>query len=435
MSRRASIPFHPAADIFPLMQGEEFAALVEDMRAHGQREPIVLHEGQILDGRNRYRACEALGIDPACVEWPGEGSPVAFVVSLNLHRRHLTESQRAMVGARIKPMFEAEARERQGARTDLRANLRESVQPAKASERAAEAVNVSPRSVESASRVLEQGAADLIAAVNAGEASVSAAAEIATLPVDTQREVVAVGPDEIVREANRIKRERKAQRRAERAARKRPTALPLDGDEACRLIVASVSDLPAHLSEPVDCIITDPPYPREYLDCYSDLSRTASLVLKDGGSCFVMVGQSYLPEILGRLAECLTYQWTLCYLTPGGQAAQLWDRRVNTFWKPVLWFVKGRHSGDWLGDVISSETNDNDKRFHDWGQSVSGMSDLVYRATDAGQTVLDPFCGGGATAHAALALGRRVIASDIDPASIEITRGRVAEVRHAAMVE
>jgi hypothetical protein len=71
-------------------------ALRDDIAAHGQRDPIALLGGQILDGRNRYRACRELGIKPQSREWDGKGSsPVALVLSANLHRRHLTSSQRA----------------------------------------------------------------------------------------------------------------------------------------------------------------------------------------------------------------------------------------------------------------------------------------------------------------------------------------------------
>jgi len=107
---------HPVADIFPMMTAEEFAGLVEDIKANGLKEPIWLHpDGRIIDGRNRYKACIEAGVEPSFRTWNGEGSLVGFVVSLNLHRRHLNSSQRAIVGAKMLPMLEEEAKERQRA--------------------------------------------------------------------------------------------------------------------------------------------------------------------------------------------------------------------------------------------------------------------------------------------------------------------------------
>jgi hypothetical protein len=87
---------HALADEFPLIEGEDFNKLVADIKAHGQREPIVLYEGKILDGRNRYRACLRARVRPKTVQYTGD-NPIAYVLSENMRRRHLTKGQQALI--------------------------------------------------------------------------------------------------------------------------------------------------------------------------------------------------------------------------------------------------------------------------------------------------------------------------------------------------
>jgi len=176
--------------------------------------------------------------------------------------------------------------------------------------------------------------------------------------------------------------------------------------------------------DPVDIIITDPPYGKEYLHLYEQLAIKATEFLKPNGSLLVMTGQSYLPEILYSMGKHIKYHWMLAYLTPGGQSAQLWQRKVNTFWKPVLWFINGEYLSDWTGDVVKSNPNDNDKRFHEWGQSESGMADIIEKFTYPGETILDPFLGGGTTGIVAVQKGRNFIGIDNDEAAIKIAQER-----------
>ena len=113
----AQLTFHPVAEIFPLMDDIDLQELADDIKANGQKEAIWLHpwDGRIIDGRNRYRACILAGVTPATRQWNGQGSLVLFVFSLNLHRRHLTASQKATVAVEILPMLEEEAKQRQKA--------------------------------------------------------------------------------------------------------------------------------------------------------------------------------------------------------------------------------------------------------------------------------------------------------------------------------
>lgn len=89
---------HPLCTFFPRIEGAEFTELVEDIHQHGLRNPIVLLDGMILDGGNRYRACIEAGVEPTFTQYEGD-DPVGFVLSANLHRRHLSAGQRAAIVA------------------------------------------------------------------------------------------------------------------------------------------------------------------------------------------------------------------------------------------------------------------------------------------------------------------------------------------------
>lgn len=153
---------HPAADIFPPMTGDEFAALKADIAAHGVREPIWTRRGLLLDGRHRERACTELAIACPAREWDGEeGGVVAFVVSLNLNRRHLSESQRVVIAARLATLEQGRPE-----KTGEFAGLSQAD--------AAAMFNVSERSIRDAKR-LEREAPHLLPQVAAGELSLNAA--------------------------------------------------------------------------------------------------------------------------------------------------------------------------------------------------------------------------------------------------------------------
>lgn len=206
-----------------------------------------------------------------------------------------------------------------------------------------------------------------------------------------------------------------AERQVREARRERapvPEATPRTGVDVrhgdFRDVLADVPD------GSIDVILTDPPYPAEFLPLWSALGQFAARVLRPGGSLLAMSGHSYMPEVMARLGEHLDYHWTLAYLTPGGQAVQLFDRKVNTFWKPVFWYTVGAYAGRWVGDVARSDVNANDKRFHGWGQSESGTYDLLSRIAEPGMVVCDPFLGGGTTAVVAAAYGCLVIGAESD---------------------
>jgi hypothetical protein len=183
--------FHPVCKMFPEMTKQEFQAFTEDIAKNGQRDPIWTYEGQVIDGRHRYKACHMLGRVPLTREWDGNGSLTAFVVSLNLHRRHLDTSQRAGVAVAVKEGLEEEGRRRKSeagvvaaAKRWVPANLPEPMEDDnddgwESRDEAARLLNVSPRMVTDAEFVKDHDP-DAFEDVKAGRVTVHAAKKAIT---------------------------------------------------------------------------------------------------------------------------------------------------------------------------------------------------------------------------------------------------------------
>ena len=140
--------FHPMANIFPMLGVEELGELADDIMLNGLHQPIVLYQGQILDGRNRYQACELAGIEPDCTEYEGD-DPLGYVLSLNLHRRHLTASQRAALAAEIANMTQGDGTHKSNLKQGRSAKISEATSQAEAAEK----LDVSPAYIREAKKI------------------------------------------------------------------------------------------------------------------------------------------------------------------------------------------------------------------------------------------------------------------------------------------
>lgn len=193
--------YHELANIFPMMSESEISELSRDIAENGQQESIIIYQGKILDGRNRYQACQKAGIQPVYEDYEGE-DPLSFVISLNLRRRHLSESQRAMVAQSVANLGHGERRAKDVA---IATPFSQVSQP-----EAAEMLNVSRDSVIRAAKVAKSGDESLIEAVEQGKVSVSAASDLTELPKEEQKTIVLEGEEEVLRKAKEIRQHRAA---------------------------------------------------------------------------------------------------------------------------------------------------------------------------------------------------------------------------------
>jgi hypothetical protein len=280
MPGHAPLRFHPIANLFPMISESELADLGADMKANGQVETVKLFQGMILDGRNRYTAGVKCNLPVRTEIFSGSmREALDWVISKNLHRRHLTESQRAIVAAQIGrlklgdnqhtraatsgPTLFAPAHPSSPAQIcagSAEAGIHEGEEIQNTSgvapEEGAAAVleqdlpgppdaqlsqgeragmaKVSRRLVQHADEVVAKGAPELLEKVTSGEIRVSAAAEIATLPIEQQRAIIASADPRAVKDVAKSNRADKAKAGRERRLKNmtKADATPLlDGGE------------------------------------------------------------------------------------------------------------------------------------------------------------------------------------------------------------
>ncbi|MDA8092436.1 MAG: MT-A70 family methyltransferase [Betaproteobacteria bacterium] len=220
-------PIHAAAHLFPRMTTDEFEQLKADIAAHGQQAPILLHEGQVVDGRHRLRACAELGIAPRFEEIEASNQPIEqVVVSINLHRRHLTDGQKAVIAARI---------------ANLKLGSNQHTAGAVSQKQAADELGISVDTLQRGKQVLEKGAPELIQAVEEGRIDISNAARISKLDRDEQVRLSQQDIQLILKTSKEINRAKIEERRRERLTQieqKRKKNRPLDTDVKYELIYA-----------------------------------------------------------------------------------------------------------------------------------------------------------------------------------------------------
>jgi DNA modification methylase len=301
------LTLHPACKLFPKLTKEELKELAADIKANGLQNPIVLYRGQILDGRNRYLACKIAGVKPRFVNWDGKGSPLEWVISENLIRRHLTSSQRAVIAYDLLPLLEKEAKERQrlgkgrgkrGAKSC--ATLSNN---GKASTVAAHIAKTNATYVE-AVKSISKAAPELIEKVRAGNLSIPDAKRLSEIPKDKRNELLrAVNGQshngEFMREW-RHEYSPKPLKPVSRTATSRKNRIKattlIHGD--CRKELKKIA------SHSVDCVITDPIYPEVKRDygriseekwhsLMQDVVTECRRVLKPKGSAVFILQPNY----------------------------------------------------------------------------------------------------------------------------------------------
>lgn len=364
--------------LIPKLSDEEYKQLEENIIKDGCRDPLSIWKDILLDGHNRYEICQKnkIKFDTVDIELESRDDVKIWIIQNQLGKRNLTHFQRIELVTYLEPLYAKKAKERQAeaGKKKLPLNL-------------AEAVEVR---VEMAK----------LSGVSHG--TYAKGKEIVEKASDKEKEDLRKGNTTINKVYSGIQKEK---RMKEEKKSRSEIVSDIDirkGD--FKKVLNDVND--------IDAIITDPPYPKEYLDCFSDLSKFASEHLKNGGFVAVYSGQYNLPEVIKRLSEHLTYVWTFC-LYHVGKKQLVNGVNIMCGWKPVLIFSKGNKKMRFSAyDVLVSEQSE--KSSHKWQQSESGVKSLIEIFSRPGDLVVDPFAGSGTFLKVAKDMGRLGIGAEIE---------------------
>lgn len=390
----AALRLHPLAEQVPEMRPAEWRAFLEDVRERGILEPLRLaSDGVIvLDGRHRLRAAQGLGLAavPAAPADCPPGGETGYMVRAALHRRHLSDDQRAILAARL---AEAMTPERWGRRESGTAVIPLSAAVGRSREIAARELGVSERRLRTA-QALAQDAPDLAAEVEAG-----------TKPLLVARA--------------------EAQRRA--AIAELATAAPPGLPEGAEIWQGDAFELAERIpADSVDLLLTDPPYGAEWLDSWPRLGQLGRRVLKPGGWLTAYIGHMHMPaELEGLTAAGLEWGW-MAAITFHGSHPAIRARSARTMFRPIAILRQpGGGEAPWFSDLLTTDPAPQ-KGLHPWQQSLGPARALIRRFSLPGALVLDPFAGAGTFPLAAAMEGRRALGIERDAAHAEVARQRLA---------
>ena len=389
-------------NLIPALSVEEFKQLEENCLAEGIRDAIITWHGYIIDGHNRYEIATKHELQYESIEksFDSEDDVKEWMIHNQFGRRNLSNYQRSVLALELESVFSARAKEKELERkTTFHKSEKSNIETVNTVKEISKVANVSHDTIAKVKVIQATATPEVKAKLSTGEVSINQVYQ------DIKKE-----------EKQQIKTDER-ERLAKIGKNKK-----IEIDFRLGDFEEVFADLP---DGSIDCIITDPPYPYEFIEVWTKLSRFAKRVLKPNGYCIAYSGQMNLPEVIKRMNEHLNYYWTFSLIHTGSR--QLINGR-NLFcgWKPILVFQNGFKKLDKPFDDFIMGTG-MEKTHHKWQQAELELKHLIDNFTKEGDVIMEPFAGGATTIIAALKLNRNIIAAEIDETSYNVSKQRISE--------
>lgn len=394
--------------LIPPLATEERKQLEENIIAEGCRDPLVVWNGLIVDGHNRYEICTRNKIKFKTVEkrFANRTEAIVWMIDNQFGRRNLADIDRIGLARKrqevLRPLAKKNLSKGGGDQKSGLAKLPKAIEPIDTRKQAAKIAGVGERTYDDGKLILD--------AAEKGEITPEVVEQVRRKETS------------IHRVAKDIKEKRQADKRQTQRQEAAAKVEPQFFDNV------HVGDFRNHFDKVADnslsLIFTDPPYDRKAIGLFDDLAEFAASKLAEGGSLITYVGHIQIPEAIDSLSVHLRYWWVCCCLHSGGESLMK-EYGIRVGWKAMLWFVKGTRDDKQtiVHDVVSGGR---EKSHHDWQQSQSEAEYWIDNLCPKDGIVCDPFLGGGTTAAAAIKLNRKWVGfeKDHDQAVIAMSRCR-----------
>ena len=381
--------------LIPALSVEEFKQLEQNCLAEGIREKIITWNGFIIDGHNRFEIATRWNLEyqSESKRFDSENDVREWMINNQFGRRNLSNYQRSVLALELESVFSERAKERM-----LSGNPVPKSEQGRTIEKVADVAKVGKDTIAKV-KVIEAKATEQVKAqLSTGEVSINQVYQ------------------EIKKEEKQIEKQIKIDLIKEKAIDFKNDDIEIHNIDFRKLKINTGT---------IDLILTDPPYPAEFLHLWKDLFIIAKKVLKPNGFLIAYSGQMYLDKIFQFANEAgLDYYWMINIEFT--KKPLVHGRKVLNEWKPILVFQNGLKQHDKVfSDKIKMSYNERELHDLNWGQTVEPFEFLLDRFSNEMDLVFEPFAGTGTTLVACKNKKRRCIGTEIEEKYIDLIKGRL----------
>ena len=393
--------------LIPPLLKEEYAELEKSILNEGVRDNILTWNEYIIDGHNRYEIASKHNIQFQVekMQFENENEVKIWMINNQFGRRNLSNYQKSVLALELESVFKEKAKEnliKAGSSYSPKEPFQKSenlpIEKVNTTKEVAKVANVSHDTIAKVKKIQEKATPEVKEKLSIGEISINQAFK------------------EIKKEEKQEEKQKNIEIFKEKSKNFNDNDIIIHNKDFRDLEIDKNS---------VDLILTDPPYPQEYLHLWKDLFIKAKNILKQNGFLIAYSGQMYLDKIFEYANEAgLDYYWIINIEFT--KKPLVHGRKVLNEWKPILVFQNGLKQHDRVfSDKINMQYTEREMHDLNWGQTVEPFEFLLDRFSNEMDLVFEPFAGTGTTLIACKNKKRRCIATEIETQYIDLIKGRL----------